>query len=141
MRKLIILAGLLLAYGQANGLLESLKYPSSGLVSEQFVIVVETPEEPIEGTGTATETAEPVPEPEPVVEEVFEPLPWNGKVGKFVKKYGGKIIKIKDHRKWSSIKFYKIEYKSKGVLVGDDFYWQAKDGTLYVIHKGKLIKL
>ena len=146
MRKLIIIFGLLFAYNQADGFLDSLKYPAEGLVSEINVRIVETPPESTGTstgtvTGTGTTTTEPT-QAEPV-EEVFEPLDYNGKVGSFIKKHGGKSIKIKDHRRWSKITLYpEIDgYKSKGVEINGDFYFTTKKGVNYVIHKGKLIKL
>lgn len=154
MRILLILAGLFLAYTQVGDILHSLKKPAAYENGEYFCgkdymynpdtglcgpifeelepeIVAETT------TGTSTSTTE----TEPEAELPFEPLPFNGKTSKFVKQHGGEVVKIDDDRKWSAIKHYKIAYKPKGVLVNGDFYWTAKDGTNYVIHKGKLIKL
>ncbi len=157
MRKLIIVVALIFAYTQTKGLLHSLKEPaayqngvywcgkdykynpSTGLcvpIFEELGLEVASTETSTATSATVSNTHEPE-----IAEEVFVPLNYSGKVGKFAKEHGGTIIKIKDHRKWSKISHYKIPYKSKGVQVGDDFYWTAKDGTNYVIHKGKLIKI
>ena len=71
---------------------------------------------------------------EEVVEEVFMPLAFDGKLGKFIKKNKG--VKVDLPGPW--VKLYGAK---KGARVGDDIYFKAKDGVLYVFHNGKLIKL
>lgn len=73
---------------------------------------------------------------EPVVEEVVEvfvPLSFNGKLGKFAKANKGVVLKLPSQ--W--VKQYGAK---KGVRIGDDVYFKGKDG-LYVFHAGEIMKL
>ena len=115
------------------------------------VVVVE-PMEPVEVTPTETTTVVvDVPEPDPkpvdpevIPEVVFEPLKFNGKrIGKFAKANGGKVMSITNTYARALIGFGldKANLPTKVVKVGGDLYFKAADGTLYVAHKGQLIKL
>ena len=95
------------------------------VMTEEEAMAEETTDE------TLMETTEETPAPE--TEEVFTPLAFNGKLGKFVKKNGGKIVKLPP----TLVKQYGAK---KGVRVGDDVYFKGKEG-LFVFHAGEVLKI
>ena len=70
------------------------------------------------------------------VKEIFKPLPFDGKIKSLIKRFGGTKFKLK------GTKFEKFFGKgAKAAKVGKDIYVVKKDGTLYVVHNNRPIKL
>ena len=133
MRQLIVIFGLFVTYTQVNIFIDSLKLPDSREEQETVVLVGEG--ESDASSSTTTVTTDPIPEP-----EIFEPLPFKGKVGKFAKEHGGKVIKIQNDKLIARALSTAYGMKpKKGVKIGDDVYFAWK-GKYYVIH-GKLIEI
>ena len=141
MKKVII--GLLLLVGvvfAVKSTKRTLDEPASGVVMVEDEMINE--DGGVNGTTVMTEEEmmeEEVMDEPILVEEVeevvpaFEPLAFNGKLGKFAKANKGKVIKLPTG--W--VKMYGAK---KGVRVGDDVYFKGKDG-LFVFHSGEVIKL
>ena len=141
MKKLLVLLFVVVGFFGVKAIVNSLQEPASGTV-----VVMDDPMVNdmggVDGTTVMTEEeVEEVEEMEPivVVEEepapmpVFQPLAFDGKLGKFAKANGGKKVNV------PSAFVKKYNTKKKGVRVGGDFYFESNDGTLYVFHAGEVI--
>ena len=149
-RKLIIIIALIATFFGVKAVLNSLQQPAEGKAvvvnGEPEIVIVD-----VDTTTVATETivipepVDPKPvDPEVIPEVVFEPLKFNGKrLGKFAKANGGKVMNLTNTYARALIGFGldKANLPTKVVKVGGDLYFKAADGTLYVAHEGKLIKL
>lgn len=145
MRKVFILLALVAIFFGVKEFLSSIEKPVSGPV--EVIVVSEETETVTVGPVTVTVsevTTKTTEEVEEVAEPVFMPLMWDGKkIKKFAKKHGVKVMKLDNTygRALINMGLAKENLPLMVVKVSGDLYFKAKDGTVYVAHTGKLIKL
>ena len=150
MKKGIVLLGLIAAFFGVKAIVGSLQQPSEGKV-------MLTPETTIEGTTVETEEEAAASETEYIVgdldlsgvvgdapgEEGYEApeeakpdfIPAKFKKLKDLRKQGGKKVKV------SIIWIRQYDAKPNAYRIGDDVYFESKDGSFYVFHNGIVTKL
>ena len=143
LRSLLFVLGAIAVIFGIRAFQQELKKPAEGMVMVEMKDPMINEMGGVDGTTVMTEEeameAEEVEVPmdmEPMEEvkeeEIFTPLPFDGRLGKFIKKYGG--VKVDLPAPW--VKMYGVK---KGVKINGDVYFEAKDGHFYVFHKGKLL--